>query len=858
MEKNRKKTPLAKEREKAKRKLEELNDWQKRYKSLVMSSPYAVTLTDLGGKIIDFSRRTLIMHGYRRRDELLGKSALALIAPKDRKRAGANIQKTLEKGFVKNVEYTMLRKDGKSFIGELDASLVKDSKGKPAAFIATVRNVTKQRQSESALKRSEERYKSLFELNPQAVVTVNLKGVITSCNPAAEKMTGISRKNLVGKNALKLKALMKQDLPRLGKILLSLAKGKVPEPFECGFYHKDGSLRWALVNVALFDEGGGKKGIQAVVTDITAHVNAESALRESEEKYKAIFDRSLHSVFVHDLEGVFTDANKAAQELLGYRKGEVGKLNFADLLDADQLPLAQKTVADILKTGHQKQPTRYRLRRKDGQHVWIESESSLIYRKGIPHAVLGIAKDITEYKLTEEALRESEKKYRNIFESLTDVYYRTDREGIVTEISPSVTTQAGWDQEEVIGQPVTDFYRDPSAREIFANTLSQKGVINDYELQLLAKDGRVIEVSASSRIMHDDRGQVAGVEGVLRDITARKQMERALRESEEKFRMIVEHSLQGIIIIQDFQIKYANEAFVKIAGYEIDELLDLSPGQVKQSVHPEDQDLVWGRMTSRLEGKEVPSRYKYRGIKKDGSIRWLEMVVNRIEYQGRPAVQGAIIDVSDRQQAMEKIQASLEEKEVMLREIHHRVKNNMQIILSLLRIQSRGAKDRETLEMFRQSLNRIRSMALIHEALYKSGDLARIDIADYISGMTTHLMSIYREDLGDVEIVQEAEGVFLDINRAIPCGLIISELVSNCLKHAFPKYRRGRISIRMTVDKKGKNTLSIKDNGVGFPEDLNFRETETLGMQLVTDLVKQIHGTISLKKAEGTDFVIRF
>jgi two-component sensor histidine kinase len=149
-------------------------------------------------------------------------------------------------------------------------------------------------------------------------------------------------------------------------------------------------------------------------------------------------------------------------------------------------------------------------------------------------------------------------------------------------------------------------------------------------------------------------------------------------------------------------------------------------------------------------------------------------------------------------------------------------------------------------------------MALIHEALYKSGDLARIDIADYISRMTTQLLSVYREDLGDIEINQEAEGIFLDINRAIPCGLIISELVSNCLKHAFPGKQGGQISIRMTKDNKGTTSLIVKDNGTGLPEGLDYRETETLGLQLVTDLVQQINGSITLKKTHGTEFVVKF
>jgi PAS domain S-box-containing protein len=581
-------------------------------------------------------------------------------------------------------------------------------------------------------------------------------------------------------------------------------------------------------------------------------------LKGWKERYKALFDRSLFCVFVHDFQGNFIDANKAALKLLGYKRKEIPSLSFSSLLDKEQLQLALKTMTEIQKSGFQQKPTQYRLRKRDGGFVWVETEASLIYKHGAPCSILGIARDITEQKQAELALRESERKYRDIFESLHDVYYRTDKDGMVIEISPSVRRQAGYDPEDVVGHPVTDFYRDPSARELFDKKLKESGSINDYELQLLAKDGRVIDVSVSSHIVIDEEGVPVGVEGVLRNITARKQAEQALRESEAKYRSMVEHSIQGIFTVQDFHMVYANEALAHIIGYTVEELQSFSSEKIRALVHPEYQDLVWGRMKDRLEGKRVPPRYECRAVKKDGSIIWVELVSSLIEYQGKPAVQGAAVDITDHRQAEEQIRASLREKEVMLREIHHRVKNNMQIILSLLRIQSRLVTDPETREMFKQSQNRIRSMALIHEALYKSDDLANIDFSDYISRMATHLLSFYREEIGHVKFAQEAQGIFLDVNKAIPCGLILSELISNALKHAFPGRRDGEILIRMNRDKKGKYTLAVKDTGVGFPEKLDFREAKTLGLQLVTDLTAQLHGQIELQRREGTEFTIRF
>lgn len=194
----------------------------------------------------------------------------------------------------------------------------------------------------------------------------------------------------------------------------------------------------------------------------------------------------------------------------------------------------------------------------------------------------------------------------------------------------------------------------------------------------------------------------------------------------------------------------------------------------------------------------------------------------------------------------------------MLREIHHRVKNNMQIISSLLRLQSRQIKNRKILDNFNVGQNRIRSMALIHESLYQSRDLAKINFSDYIKRLTTHLLSIYRVGMERIRMNVDVRDVYLDINRAIPCGLIINELVSNSLKHAFPDGKKGEIGVIMSTDKRGRCTLVIKDTGVGFPKDLDFHKTETLGMQLVTDLVSQLEGRINLKREGGTEFRIVF
>ncbi len=209
-------------------------------------------------------------------------------------------------------------------------------------------------------------------------------------------------------------------------------------------------------------------------------------------------------------------------------------------------------------------------------------------------------------------------------------------------------------------------------------------------------------------------------------------------------------------------------------------------------------------------------------------------------------------------QYAEKIEKSLKEKEVMLKEIHHRVKNNLQVISSLLSLQSRHIKDKEALELFNDSRNRIYSMSLIHERLYQSEDLARIDFAGYLRTLTRDLFRSYNVDPNVIKMNLELKDVFLNVNTGIPCGLIINEMVTNSLKHGFPDGRRGEIQIGFYERKKGEYTLNVRDNGIGFPEDFDFRNTESLGMYLVVSLVEQLDGTIELDKGEGTSFTIRF
>jgi two-component sensor histidine kinase len=243
-------------------------------------------------------------------------------------------------------------------------------------------------------------------------------------------------------------------------------------------------------------------------------------------------------------------------------------------------------------------------------------------------------------------------------------------------------------------------------------------------------------------------------------------------------------------------------------------------------------------------------------------IQERDLALNRnqeeLEMRVEERTKELMLEIVERKYAEAQIKESLQEKEMLLREIHHRVKNNLQVISSLLYLQSKNVTTKKALEMFGESRNRVKTMALIHEKLYQSNDLSKIDFADYIQSLSYQLFHSYGLHSDKATIQVDVDKTPLDIDKAIHCGLIINELVSNSLKYAFPNGKKGKISVRLYNEIGNKVILIVSDNGVGMPKDMDLKKTKTLGLQLVDALVHQLGGKIELSFEGGTTFKIDF
>ncbi len=381
----------------------------------------------------------------------------------------------------------------------------------------------------------------------------------------------------------------------------------------------------------------------------------------------------------------------------------------------------------------------------------------------------------------------------------------------------------------------------------------------DYETEyrVFYPDGTLRWLVGRGRGMYDADQQPIRMLGVVLDISDRKRAEQI-----QEFQAVITRNMaEGICVVRadNAMIAYANRKFEQMFGYDPGELEGRHVSIVNYANDEAGAEAV-NQAIRQAVLENLEATYEVHNVKKDGTPFWCSATTSIFEHPEYGSVLVAVQqDISDRKEFQEKLQTSLKEKELLLKEIYHRVKNNMQVVCSLLNLQARKVSDPVALSVLRDSQSRIRAMALIHEKLYKSPDLTRIDLADYIHGLAYSLLETYHASGNHIALRLEIEPYSLDIETALPCGLILTELMSNSLKYAFPKGRAGEITIMASLRPDHQVLLRVGDNGIGLPDDLNLARVSSLGLSLVRNLTKQIRGEVAIvPQAVGSAFQIVF
>ena len=608
---------------------------------------------------------------------------------------------------------------------------------------------------------------------------------------------------------------------------------------------------------------------------------AEEALRESQEQLELFFSQSLDGFFFMMLdEPVQWDNTVDKEKVLDYvfANGRVTKANDALIaqyggtreefigrtlysLFSHNLTGGREIIRQFFEAGRIHIENEYR--KFDGVPVWMEGDYICIYDSpGRIVGYFGVQRDISDRKQAEAALKESEERFRQLAENIESVFW-------MVNVQPQEIIYISPGYEKIWGRTCADLY---AYRRFFAESLHPEDrdrVVatltkpieseNESEYRIVRPDGEIRWIRDRAFPIRNQAGQVYRIVGIAEDISEGKQAEKAIRENEERFRQLAENIQDSFWLLSaEFtDLLYLSPAYEQIWGRSSEELY-AEPLKLLEWVHPEDRHLLQEAMTRVLEGESTST--EYRMFLPDGTIRWVcDRAFPIYDESGKIyRIAGIGEDISDRKCTEARIQAALREKEVLLKEIHHRVKNNMQVISSLLQLQAQYIEDEPTLTLFEESQTRIHSMALIHEQLYQSEHLDRIDLPPYVQNLVANLYQSFGCGNTAIQFNLNIDPIYLNIETAIPCGLIINELVSNSLKYAFAQSLVGEINIEFHKNNPQEFQLIIQDNGSGFPAGFDVENAETLGLRLVRMLAYQLEASIDIDSQCGTCYNIIF
>jgi PAS domain S-box-containing protein len=633
---------------------EEVRKSEARYRGLVENIGNGIATTELEGRITFVNQALCEMIGYSEK-ELIGKPFADFLHPDDKKRM---LQLFSDSGKDPNrklsVEFRVLHKKG-HIIHMCSSPNATIHNNKIVGFNAILSDVTEHKKAEEALQEAEEKYRRVVEQAPDSIMIFDLNGVVTSCNDASVAMSGHSKDEFIGKHFSELKSLSEGDIQKFLKLLDSLLEGKAPEPFEIAYINEDGTSAFGEVHISSMKEGERVTGFQAIMRDITEHKKAEEKLRESEEKFRNLAEKSPNMIFINK-RGRVVYANKRCEEIMGYTKEEFysPEFNFFTLIAPESMELLKSSYSNHLN-GDEIHPYEYTIITKEGKRIDAILTSKLInYERET--AILGIITDITERKQIEKQLKESEEKYRKQFEESLDAIFLGDaKTGEIVDCNPAATKLVGRKKSELIGKHQRILHPPESVEGEFSTTFEQHRTEKEsqaLEDQIITKDGKIRDVMINSTIFEVEGRKL--LQGTFHDITERKKVEAELRREKELMEWVTANNAAALVIIsEDFRILWANRLLTEFLGdikgkvcySTLNNLTDVCPGcGVKQILETGKNKVVHEQVVSGVNGQKV----------------WLEITAIPIrDKKGNLiAVSEMAIDVTDRKKAKEALMRS--------------------------------------------------------------------------------------------------------------------------------------------------------------------------------------------------------
>ena len=585
----------------------------------------------------------------------------------------------------------------------------------------------------------------------------------------------------------------------------------------------------------------------------------------------SIADLSSEGIILHNNQEI-VEVNNAACKILGYsRKELIGSESFKNIASPQKEQL--KKISASKKATTIEVPFHH----KSGEMRWIKLRSKTILYKDVELRA-NIFRDITNKKRAEDFILKTEERFKRLSEASFEALV-IHSNGKIVDVNKVCSDLFGYSTEELLQLQAHELAVEDDQQ--FIKDQIKSGTQKPYEARGLKKDGTVFfaELVGKNILTNNTQLRVAAI----RDISERKDYELKLRQITNDYQTLITQSPDGIFIVNDEgKILFANPSAYHILGiHSFKEIKDKSIFEftikkyhklIQERNHLLNQgfDLPFMKMEAkRRDGTSVEVEYKPVLIDYQGE-RAILIVYHDIDFQEQLAREklrfkiaeetNSILknEIDERIKVEKKLKKSLHEKEILLKEVHHRVKNNMQVISSILNLQCSYLTDQTVIDLLRESQNRIRSMSYIHESLYHTEDFTTVNFAKYIQNITNNLFYSYKPKAKKIDFKQKIDDVFLTLDVAIPCGLIINELVSNALKYAFTEVEIGTLQIEVKNIKANTVKIVIEDDGKGVPSDFDIEKSQSLGLQLVKVLTEQLNATLNIESVHGLKYTLMF
>lgn len=817
-----------------------LKEEQSFIRAALNAHPDTIFVFDIAtGKAIRWNKAFSFISGYTD-EEIKHLKAPDSYYSKDDLTKMSFIIKEMIKDKVTTIELSLLTKDGRSILMEYTASAVKDSENKPKYIISIGRDISERKLNDLELQESEARYRAIVEDQTEFIVQWLPDGTRTFANESYCRYYGLDRKQVAGKSFFPL--ISTEDLEKVKKRISLLSPENPVSTDEHSVILPDGTKGWnQWTDRGIFDETGKLIKLQSVGHDITDYKITENILSKTVARFQNLVEVTNDLIWEIDINGKYVYVSPQIYNILGYNPEEViGKTIFDFMLKEESdrvLNVFNKVIVSKDKINKFEIINLH----KNGDKVYLEMNAIPVF--DINNNLIGYFggnRDISERKKFIENLMKEKDLAENYLNVVGVMVLGLDSKKEVIVMNRKGAEILGYTKEEVIGKNWFDNFIPERLREeikVVSDKLFKGEIapVEYYENPILTKSGQERIIAWHNVVLRDDTGKIIAHLSSGDDITDRKIAEKQIvnlaKFPAQNPSPVLRVNLDGIIL-------YANNA---------SQLLLESCGCAVGSMMP----VFW--------------KTNIEDSIKNNSMKIIEEnVYDKIfEFVIAPAIDMDYIniygrDVTDRKKLEKSLKEALNEKEILLQEVHHRVKNNLVVLQGLVEIQQLKFKnDPVTKEALEKTKLRINAMGKVHQFLYQSKSLSNIDFSAYIRNVVHELSLAFYADERNINISFDLEPINLDIKIATPCGLILNELFLNVFKYAFLDGDGGRVYVSLKK-KNGKVELIIKDNGIGMSDDFNFGNIKTLGLKLVVMFTRQINGEIHYKRNNGSEFLIRF